>query len=371
MVEIVAKKVGILSTGDELINGDVLNTNSQSIALELYNHFVPPGLHLTAGDEQAQIEESLRFLLKNHQAVIISGGLGPTSDDRTRFALSEVLNETLEFNEACWQRIVARLQSFSLPIPENNRSQCLFPGGAKILANANGTAAGCLVVQDQKPIFMLPGPPHECMPMLQQDVLPYLIENGFSYPQYRCEWLLLGVSEGSIAALLDPLLAASNCNLGYRINWPYLEVKLQACEHLEFEKIHRQIERLIGLNSVSSHKEKASQRLKQWIIANEPTLIIDDQMSGGLLATLLSSPESYKYLQFTQLPAERHDYRIVLTGLENYWQNIQEPNLINLVIFKNQSLIHQQTMQVPFRKERTPLYATELCCWEVLKCLRN
>ncbi len=365
----IGKKVALLSTGDELTNGDVLNTNSQTIALELYNQFIQPGLHLTASDEQIQIEESIRFLLKNHEALIITGGLGPTSDDRTRFALSQVLNEVLEFDEHCWQHIVARLQSLSLPIPENNRIQCLFPRSAEILPNDNGTAAGCLVMHEQKPIFMLPGPPFECRPMVIRDILPYLLKNGFSQRQYRCEWLLTGVSEGSIAELLDPLIAASHCSIGYRVNWPYLEVKLQADDESEFEKMRMQVDDFIGLNSVSPCKQKASQQLKDWIISNRKLITIDDRMSGGLLAIVLLSPDSHPYLRFTPIPPEDSDYHIVLTGLENYWHNKNEPNLVNLTLFKDQEFIYQKKISIPFRKERTPLYAVELCCWEILSSL--
>lgn len=362
--------IALLSTGDELINGDVLNTNSQSIALELFNHFIQPGLHLTAGDDQAQIEACIRFLLKDHSGLIITGGLGPTSDDRTRFALSNVLNEELKFDDPCWQRIVNRLNSFSLPIPENNRIQCLFPSSATILINDNGTAAGCLVLCDHKPIFMLPGPPFECLPIVTRDVLPYLQKTGFTHVHYRREWLLLGVSEGSVAAMLDPLVARSHCNIGYRINWPYLEVKLQTDDSLELATVSEQINVLIEPNSVSSHKQKASQQLKQWIITNNCTIVIDDQMSGGLLATTLLSPESFRYLHFTQALLETGHYHITLTGLENYWHNNTGSNVLNLLIFKNRERAHQITVSVPFRKERTPLYAVELGCWEILKFLK-
>ena len=90
-------KIALLSTGDELVNGDVLNTNSQHLARQLLDHAIQPGLHITASDDQNQIESAMRFLLADHAGLIITGGLGPTSDDRTRFALEAVLNTRAGF----------------------------------------------------------------------------------------------------------------------------------------------------------------------------------------------------------------------------------------------------------------------------------
>ncbi len=209
-------KVALLSTGDELTNGSVLNTNSFQFADRLFDHFIQPGMHLTVNDDQSQIEQGIRFLLAGHQALVISGGLGPTSDDRTRFALSTVIAQPLIFDEESWQRIVARLNRLALQIPECNRQQCLFPIDAEIYPNDNGTAPGCRITFGEQQIFMLPGPPFECMPMLTEKVIPFLLSKNYARPQFRYQWLLLNVSEGNIAALLDPLVENSGCQIGYR-----------------------------------------------------------------------------------------------------------------------------------------------------------
>ena len=263
-------EIALLSTGDELANGDVLNTNSRIMAQRLFDQNIQPGMHLTVNDQQAEITLAMRFLLKNHAALIITGGLGPTSDDRTRYSLAEVLKTELVFNDDCWERIVERLQRLSLPIPDSNRQQCLFPPQAVILPNENGTAAGCQVMHDQQPIFMLPGPPYECLPIFEQKVLPYLLNAGFAKPLFRRQWLLLGVSEGSIAQQLDPLVEHSGCYIGYRFDQPYLEVKLLSANKNLFEAMSGKINELIGIKSISHQKEKASVQLLKWICEKNP-----------------------------------------------------------------------------------------------------
>jgi nicotinamide-nucleotide amidase len=365
----IVSRIALLSTGDELVNGDVLNTNSHQIARQLSDHNIQPGLHISASDDQSQIESAMRFLLMNHAGLIITGGLGPTSDDRTRFALEAVLNTRLVFDEDCWEKVVERLRRFSLPIPDTNRQQCLFPPDAVIFPNHNGTAAGCRVMYGQQPIFMLPGPPFECLPIFESHVLPDLLTQDYAQPLFRCEWLLLGVSEGGIAELLDPLVKNSECYVGYRINHPYLEIKLQSADAEALEKMRRQFEAIIGAQSVSQCKQKASAQLKQYIHENSRVLQIDDRATGGLLATILLDPESCPYLDFTCVPVNADAIHISLRGMDSYWRNqAQSQTLLKLEI-NTGTFRHSTELMIPFRRERTPAYAAEIASWEILKTL--
>lgn len=367
MAEVVPR-IALLSTGDELVNGDILNTNSHLLAQNLFDNFIQPGLHLTAGDNQKQIESAMQYLLDNHAGLIITGGLGPTSDDRTRFALSRVLQSELVFDETSWQRVVERLQRASLPIPDTNRQQCLFPREAVIFPNDNGTAAACMALYGLKPVFMLPGPPFECLPIFQEHVLPYLQKHYFSRPLFRHEWLLLAVSEGSIAAELDPLVTGSGCDVGYRINQPYLEVKLQAADAEQLQIMQYQVENIIGKYSISSRRQKASSQLIEYIVNGRFALSIHDKATGGALESTLLSPLTYPYLRFNP-GADFKGARVELTDLQSYWQDRRHAAPLTIFITHNE---HQYpiSLNIPFRKERTLLFAVEMACWEILKVLR-
>ncbi len=220
------KRVGFVCTGEELVIGACQDTNSTIFAQQFTEHHIQAGQRVTVGDETHEIESAINFLLSTHHALITIGGLGPTSDDRTRYALSKAIHQELEFNDEAWQWIVERFTKKNLEIPETNRQQALLPIGSTPIYNANGSAAACYVHHEGKDIFMLPGPPNECLPIFQEVVLPMLLQKNYAHHIYRHSWMLYGVSESSIAAQLESLELEPQCTLGYRVHKPYLEIKL-------------------------------------------------------------------------------------------------------------------------------------------------
>ena len=108
--------------------------------------------------------------------MITIGGLGPTSDDRTRFAIAKVIDQELAFSERAWQHIQDRFTGMHLQLSNSNKQQCLFPINAELLPNPHGTALGAKINNGEKTLYMLPGPPRECLPMFNDFVLPELIK---------------------------------------------------------------------------------------------------------------------------------------------------------------------------------------------------
>jgi nicotinamide-nucleotide amidase len=244
-----SKQIALLATGDEICNGDIVNSNSAEIAQRLFSEGMYSGTHITVGDNLSDIETAIHFLLQKHQALIITGGLGPTSDDVTRQALSQALKKKLVFDAAVWETIVARLTylGYTNP-PESNRQQAFFPENAVIIPNAHGTAAGCMVqVQSNGQfIFMLPGPPAECLPMFNAAVLPVLKEQEFQQVLYHDRWLLSGVNEAEIAEKLDEAISPFNCMTGYRVCYPYIEVKLCSTHQSDFANAILVVEKIVA-----------------------------------------------------------------------------------------------------------------------------
>lgn len=249
MPHTIINPVGFLATGNEIVEGDILNTNGQTIAHSLVEQGLTAGMHVMASDRQIEIEVGLRFLLEHHEAVITIGGLGPTSDDRTRFALSAVVNQPLVFDESSWQHICQRFKqlnlSFTDTVQATNRQQAFFPIGAIIFPNENGSAAGCLVEYQTKKIFMLPGPPHECLPMFEKFVLPLLI-NQVAHKITKLHWVLTGAIESDIAERVDTAVKNFAVTTGYRAAKPYLEVKIYVQDDVDIEAVKNVVEAIIG-----------------------------------------------------------------------------------------------------------------------------
>lgn len=359
-------KIALLATGDEISNGDILNTNSREIAKRLGDAQMQIGLHAVAPDQIADIEKSITYLLQSHQALIMTGGLGPTSDDLTRYALSQALNKPLIFDETSWQAIVTLLNRYGYTVlPESNRQQALFPEGATIIPNPNGTAAGCMIEHNHQWIFMLPGPPAECLPMIDSIVIPKLKEKHFQQTYFHKNWTLFGVSEGQIAEQLDAISKSYECVTGYRIFYPYLEFKIQVNHEHQFTELLPQIEKIIAPYLFSEGCHTASEQLRETLLKLDYPIQVIDHATGGLLETTIKTPETLPKLQFTHKKTSDIPC-FFITGLNEFWQGkkdcTQTQIELNIHHKDKQTAI---SAEIPLRGERVKRYAVEWVCWQV------
>jgi nicotinamide-nucleotide amidase len=361
-------KIALLATGDEISNGDILNTNSQEIAQRLMNQGMHVGMHMATPDSISEIEQAIRFLLKSHRALIMTGGLGPTSDDLTRFALGKAIDRELIFDEPTWNAICDRLKKFGYPTPpQSNRQQALFPAGANIIPNPNGTAAGCQLQFGNQWIFMLPGPPPECLPMLENAVLPTLVDNGLQHILRRRSWLLFGVSEGQIAEELDQIAKPFQCTTGYRLCYPYIEFKLHSNHENDFVALVPLIEKAIAPYLIADGKQTASAFLQKKLEKINWTLGIADLATGGLLESTIKTPENFTQLYFSSdenFPIEMP--YVVIKGLSEYWEG--KNNLMDAQIeltFVNQHSTSSTQTKIPFRGKRVKQFALEYICHQI------
>lgn len=362
--------IALLATGDEISQGDILNTNSRDIAHRLFAHGMSVGNHMVTSDAIVEITQAILFLLTSHNALIITGGLGPTSDDLTRFALGKAVNRPLIFDESVWEDIVKRLKRFGYNTPPiSNRQQALFPQDARVIPNPNGTAAGCMLEHNNKLIFMLPGPPSECLPMFEEMTLPTLKKAGFSKIEYHKNWFLFGVSEGQIAEQLDALAKPYDCITGYRLFHPYLEFKIHSNNKQDFENLALKIETLIRPHLFGNGQKIASEMLRIYLKQMNFTLKICDFATGGLLESTLKTPETYSHLCFTQNEMEKN--HITIKGLDAFWHR-HETTQTKLTM--NFDVTHQSDViesVIPFRGDRVKQYAVEFICWKIYSFLNT
>lgn len=358
--------IAILATGDEIKNGDILNTNAQEIAYRLFNQGFLVGNHMTVGDRIDDIEDAIRFLLKSHRGLIITGGLGPTSDDLTRFALANALHQELIFNEDVWQTIVSRLQKLGYKEPpENNRQQALFPEDAITIPNPNGTAAGCTLQNDDQWIFMLPGPPLECLPMFEKAVVPTLIENQFQKQFFHQKWLLFGVSEGELAEKLDALAKPFNVITGYRLWYPYLEFKIYSDQYDDYIALLPYIEQAISPFLIGDGKKTASEILKDKIIELKLKMSIKDEATGGSLEAILKTPQTFPFLNFDM--NDKMEYSILVRGLSEFWHSENTMKTSLEITLKNNEVTKQKIYEIPCRGIRVKQFAVEFICRKIYK----
>ncbi len=178
MSQIRAVKLEVINTGTELLLGNTLNTHGAWFGRELFKLGLRISRQTTVPDGDA-IRDSLQEALGRADAVIVTGGLGPTSDDLTREITAEVLGLELITDEAALRSLEGFFALRGRPMVDANLKQALCPVGADILPNANGTAPGIYVPprlngRSNCAVFLLPGPPRELYPMYHAEVVPRL-----------------------------------------------------------------------------------------------------------------------------------------------------------------------------------------------------
>lgn len=199
----------LLSVGDELTLGQTIDTNSAWLASQLEARSVRTIEHATVDDDEGRIAAAIERLAAAADLLIITGGLGPTADDLTRFALARVLGDRSDLVEDA--RAVAAIEAWfagrGSAMPAGNRVQALRPAAAQMLANPNGTAPGLFARVERLgcDVFCLPGPPREMQPMFAADVFPALRAEGGRVSGARL-LLTFGIGESTVAERLGSLM---------------------------------------------------------------------------------------------------------------------------------------------------------------------
>lgn len=213
--------VEVINTGSELLLGNTLNTHLTFLGQELFTLGLRIARQVTVPDGEP-IREALVDSLTRAEIIIVTGGLGPTTDDITREITADLLGLPLIEDASVWEAIQARFARRGFQMVPRNRRQAQVPRGADVLVNPRGTAPG-LYLRDKshgdvtRHIFLLPGPPRELLPMVTESVIPILkklLPGGAAFQSRR--WLVAGMGESMVESVVgEPLLAIPGLELGY------------------------------------------------------------------------------------------------------------------------------------------------------------
>ncbi len=167
----------VIAVGSELLGTDRLDTNSLRLSASFAAHGVVLVGKSVVGDSYDDLVRHLRHARESADLVVMSGGLGPTTDDLTRETVAAALGLELEEDPAIVAEIEARFRDFGMVMPEINRRQAMVPRGGRPLSNRRGSAPGLHLHQDDTDIFLLPGVPHELDHLVEVHLAPWLCEN--------------------------------------------------------------------------------------------------------------------------------------------------------------------------------------------------
>jgi nicotinamide-nucleotide amidase len=300
-------RIGILTIGNELTSGRIQDTNSALISRAMQAQGWPVAAMLSVGDDDGAIHDALDYLLARAQAVIATGGLGPTSDDITTAAIARAFGLGLRMDEAVLAHVRALFEKRRLPWTENNAKQAVFPEGAEIIANPTGTAAGFAVRREGRIVAVIPGVPAEARRMLPEGVIP-LLRKAFPEAALHVEistFKLFGIPEAAVdAAMADANLAGLGVDIGFYPNFPENHIVLTArtaSAKEAGEKLRAAdalVEARLGKHIFARGDETLERIVAGLLMERHLTLAVAESCTGGLITDRLTDvPGSSAFLE--------------------------------------------------------------------------
>jgi nicotinamide-nucleotide amidase len=220
----------IITSGTELLLGEIVDTNSVYIARALRDIGVNLYYKTSVGDNILRTAEALRVALSRADVVIVTGGLGPTVDDVTREAVAEATGCELALSAECLAQIEALMARWGRPLKDNNRRQAYLPAGAQPIPNPVGTAPGFILETPHGAIIAVPGVPREMERLMQDTVLPYL-KARLGAEQSIIKALVLrtvGLPESWIDEQIDVLMRSANPTVGLAAHLGMVDIRITA-----------------------------------------------------------------------------------------------------------------------------------------------
>jgi nicotinamide-nucleotide amidase len=284
-----AARVEVLNTGTELLFGSVINTHLSFLAQQLF----ALGLRV---EQQSTIPDgdSIRVAIQQSAArcdvILVTGGLGPTSDDVTREIVSELTGRPLHYDESIFQKISERFKRRGLKITDRTARQAYVPDGATVLPNDHGTAPGIYIpARDGIPhLFLLPGPPRELRPMFNTYALPILRSLAGNHDLQATIYRTTGLGESQVERIVgERLLAIPGLELGYCARMGEVDVRVigpKSAVNAADELIQLEL----GPYIVTTDEKELEDVIVGLLTAKNATLATAESCTGGLLANRIT-----------------------------------------------------------------------------------
>lgn len=300
--------VELVSTGTELLLGEIVNTNAPFLAEKLNEIGFDVLYQSVIGDNRQRMSNVLSTALQRADIVITSGGLGPTQGDITKEVTAHVLDRQLYLDERSLERIkayFAKLHPDNMAIPNNNTRQAMIPEGAIIVDNERGTAPGVITEANGKIIINLPGPPHELKHMFTVSIIPYL-KAKFGFQGTISSKILhtFGIGESALEEeIKDLILNQSNPTLALLVRHGEIFVRLTAKGKSEEEakilinNLEEIIRKRVGQYVFGVNDDTMEEVVGAKLAEKNLTVALAESCTGGLVSSKITDvPGSSAYL---------------------------------------------------------------------------
>ncbi len=290
-------KCGLISIGDELLIGQVINTNAAVIGQYLTGIGVEMASVVTIGDGLNEIQEHIEDALTKYDIVITTGGLGPTRDDMTNNALALLFNVELQFSQDAFDHLAKIIRQFGKEPTKAHRAQCHLPPNAEIFPNMKGTAPGMHFEKDGNHLFVLPGVPYEMRYLMEHGVLPKL---NALYPrlgqQIYKTFATVGEGESRLAERITDVEdnLPSFLKLAYLPSVGRVRIRLmgsiQTTEEMKiYESTCKVIAQRLGEFVFAEEDISLSEAIGRMLLKRNATLSVAESCTGGYTGHLMTS----------------------------------------------------------------------------------
>lgn len=299
-------KVEIITTGTELLLGEIINTNFSWLAQELNRRGFDVLYQTTVGDNPARMKEVLDIAVRRADIVITSGGLGPTRGDITKEMIAEYCGIDMYMNLEVWNHIHDLLSKRNICIARNNEKQALVPSGAIVLQNEAGTAPGLVLEQGDTTFVMLPGPPVELKHVCEKQLFPYFEQRYPHLGTIKSHTLkLLGIGESNLAEVLDDIIIhQSNPTIALYARRGEILIRLTAKASSAEEAdaliadMQEKVEKVVGAYVYGYDDDTLPEVLGKELLSRQQTIAFAESCTGGLVSSMMTDvPGSSEYLK--------------------------------------------------------------------------
>lgn len=295
-------KLEMICTGEEVLSGQIVDTNAAWFANTMMNHGIELQYRVTVGDRMNDLIATFKERSQHADVILVNGGLGPTSDDLSAEAMAKALNEDLVEDTEWRLHLEEFYQRFGRTFPASNLKQCLLPASAIRVDNPEGTAPGFRVKLNKAWLFFTPGVPFEFKAMVEQQFIPFVQQNfQLSQATQLHKLLCIGHGESTLADSLHKLTIPEGITLGYRPSAPHVEIKLfargdNAIKHLPV--FIDDVKTKLGTAIVCENCPSIAQAVHELLLKTKLSLSIAESCTGGMLSSqLVEFPGSSNYLQ--------------------------------------------------------------------------
>ena len=283
--------VELISVGTEILMGNIVNTNAAWLAKECAALGLSCFYQSVVGDNEDRLKEQMKTSLERSDIVILTGGLGPTTDDLTKETAALLMGKKLVTDQHSLERVKAYFQVRGMEMTENNKKQALVPEGARVLDNDNGTAPGLILESGEKCMILLPGPPNEMKPLFEAQVKPFLKALSPCI-LYSRTVKLCGIGESKAAAIVQDMIdAQENPTIApyAKTGEVHFRVTAQAKNEKEGKKlvkpVVKELKRRFGQAVFATKEEETLEKvLAELLLEKGMTIAFAESCTGGMIA---------------------------------------------------------------------------------------